>query len=303
MTTPRDAANNAVWSAFAADSLSLAAHWVYDVKSIKKQLGTVDTIMAPGPGSHHKGKQAGNFTHYGDQALVLLESLEACQGFNLDDFFRRWKLLFADYGGYVDGATRNTLKNIAQGAGPSESGAASNDLAGASRMAPLLACYPEDLDALVTAARAQTKMTHNTPTVIDAAEFFARAAFAVIHGTGPTEALRKAAEARYLSLPARDWVDTGLRFADSDTVSATLNFGQSCNVDGAFKSVAQTIARHAQTPRTGVIETVMAGGDSAARGLIVGLVLGASADPETLPGRWADALTAKDAIARGLSAV
>jgi ADP-ribosylglycohydrolase len=59
--------------AFVADALSLGVHWVYNTGVIDKKFGRVERYYDPLT-SYHKGKQAGDFTHYGDQMLVLLES-------------------------------------------------------------------------------------------------------------------------------------------------------------------------------------------------------------------------------------
>ena len=303
MKDARQAARNGIRAAFAADAMSLQAHWIYDVKEIKNRFGRVEGLADPPADSHHKGKKAGDFTHYGDQMLALLESLSESGGFDLQVFFRRWRLLFTDYGGYKDMATRSTLKSIENGAGPENSGSKSHDLAGASRLAPLLAFYADDLEGLVAAARKQAKMTHDYSAVIDSAEFFARTAHGVIHGQTPEQALRGAADRSYMSLPARDWVESGIKFAGSETVSATLNFGQSCHVEGAFRSTVQAVARHSGEPANGIIETIMAGGDSAARSMLVGLVLGASAEANALPDEWFSGLSAAGRIESLLSSV
>jgi len=49
-----------------------------------------------------RGKSKGDFTHYGDQTFVLLESVGQTKGFELQDFATRWKRLFEDYKGYFD---------------------------------------------------------------------------------------------------------------------------------------------------------------------------------------------------------
>jgi len=290
MPDARTAAQAAVRASLTADSLSLAAHWIYDVKAIQERFGRVDRLMDPAPGSYHKNRRAGQFTHYGDQTAVLLESLAESKGFDASDFFRRWKLLFSDYDGYLDGATKQTLQRIDMGHGPDASGSGSNDLAGASRMAPLLLCADLDEDGLARAARAQTRMTHNTPRILDAAEFFARSAHALLRGLGPVEAMQLAARADYMDLPVSDWLEQGLEFAATDTVTAVAHFGQSCHVDGAMRSVIQIVARHRDDPAGGLVDNVMAGGDSAARGLLAGMLLGAAGGPEALPGTWWDGL-------------
>lgn len=109
-------------ASFAADSLSLGPHWIYDADLIAQRFGRVETLVAPGPDSYHKNRGAGDFTHYGDQAFALLEAVAGAGGFDLDAWFERWKRLFAAYDGYVDGATRGTLSRIDFGEGPETSG-------------------------------------------------------------------------------------------------------------------------------------------------------------------------------------
>ena len=50
-----------LWAAFAADALSLGAHWVYNTGVIDKKFGRTDRFAAPLT-SFHKGKSAGEFT-------------------------------------------------------------------------------------------------------------------------------------------------------------------------------------------------------------------------------------------------
>ena len=74
-----------------ADSLALAPHWIYDQEEIREKFGHVSELEAPPLDGYHAGKARGAQTHYGDQTLVLMESLEACGGnFVMDDFARRW---------------------------------------------------------------------------------------------------------------------------------------------------------------------------------------------------------------------
>lgn len=288
----RDKARAAVLASLAGDCLALGPHWIYDVEALAARFGRVSGPTAPGPDSYHKTRGLGQFTHYGDQTMALLRSVAARGGFDLADFFGRWRALFARYDGYLDGATRKTLARIDFGEGPETAGSPSLDLAGAARIAPLVFALRQDLPGLVAAARAQTRMTHNSPLVEDSAEFFARAAHAALHGADPVAAMAGAAEARYSSLPARDWLAQGLEFADRDSVAAIVHFGQSCNVEGAFRAVVQLIARHPDNPREALVDCVMAGGDSAARALLAGLVLGAAHGPEAAPAQWLEAMRA-----------
>ena len=70
-----DKAQAMVLASLAADSLALGAHWIYDTDTLAREIGRVDRLLAPPQGSYHPTKNRGEFTHYGDQTLLLLESL------------------------------------------------------------------------------------------------------------------------------------------------------------------------------------------------------------------------------------
>ena len=279
-----------VLASFVADSLALGVHWIYDTEQIEKEFGRVDTLLTPGSDSYHPTKERGEFTHYGDQTLVLLESLAAKRGFDLDDFATRWRRLFERYDGYYDQATKATLQNFSLEKGPVDAGSPSNDLSGASRVAPLVFCYQDDLDTLVEAARDQTRMTHNNPDVIDGAEFFARVSWLVLRGTPPIPAIEEVSNERFDKSSLWHWVRDGIESKDVESVSAIARFGQSCHVDDAFAGVVHLIAKYENNLEEALVQGVMAGGDSAGRGMVVGMVLGAHLGEQGLPGHWVSGL-------------
>jgi len=285
-----------VLAAFAADALALGAHWIYDTASISKRFGRIEAFLKPGPDSYHPTKEKGAFTHYGDQTLVLLESLAAKHGFDLSDFSTRWRALFENYTGYVDNATRITLSMVASGNGHEDPGSPSDDLAGASRIAPLVYACRNDLDTLLQCAKAQTRMTHSDPLTVESALFFARVAYLVLHGTSPAEAMKQVAQEYFSASPISDWVAAGLASKGRDSIPSIAAFGQTCHTPEAFPGAVHLIARYQSDLKEALIQSVMAGGDSAARGMIVGMVLGAWLGPEALPQPWLDALQERDRI-------
>ena len=78
-------------ASFAADSLALGVHWIYNTHVIDKKFGRVEHFFKPERPTYHPTKNRGEFTHYGDQTLILLESVAECEGFNLSDFSERWQ--------------------------------------------------------------------------------------------------------------------------------------------------------------------------------------------------------------------
>ncbi len=286
----QDIADAMVLASFAADSLALGPHWIYDIGEIDRKFGRVQGLLKPLAISYHATKDLGEFTHYGDQTLVLLESIVASSGFDINDFARRWKKLFENYNGYVDKATKATLANFASGKHPEESGPSSSDLAGAARIAPLVYRYRNDLGELLSSAKTQTAMTHGNPSVIDASDFFARVVWRVLEGETPLSAIREVREEHFRESLLGQWTAQGIESAQSDTRSAILKFGQSCDVAHAFPSVVHLIGKYEGNLREALVENVMAGGDSAARGLVVGMILGAHLGFEAIPSEWLSGL-------------
>ncbi len=282
----RDNARAMVLASFAADSLALGAHWIYDTGRIAGDYGRVETYLKPIESSYHSTKDLGEFTHYGDQEFVLLESVAARGGFDLNDFSERWQHLFRDYKGYLDGATKGTLRNFSKGTGPRDSGSPSNDLAGASRIAPLVFCYRDDLDGLAQAAQEQTGMTHGDALTVESAEFFARVAWKTLRGISPSMAIAETTEERFANSVVAEWVEEGLKSRNMESVSAISGFGQSCHTPDAFPGVIHLIVKYETELKEALVQAVMAGGDSAARGMLVATVLGAYQGEGYLPERW-----------------
>lgn len=289
-------AKTMVLASFAADALALGAHWIYDTRQIDQKFGRVKNFIKPSHPTYHPTKQQGDLTHYGDQTLLLLRSVSEGAGFNADRFGRAWRDFFKTYTGYVDGATRQTLENLEEGLSLFQAGSASQDLAGAARIAPLVYCYRNDLASLLDSIRQQTAITHHHAEIIAAAEFFGRTAWHVLHGQRPVEAMTLAADEIDQRDPIAGWVQTGLDSAGEDSRTVIRRFGQMCAAATALPATVHLIAKFEDRLEEALIENVMAGGDSAARGLLAGLVLGAHGGPAALPERWHEALNDRPQI-------
>ena len=290
-------ARDLVLPSFFGDALALGPHWIYDPAMIAGWYpGGIRSYDAP-RSTYHPGKVAGDFTHYGDQALALLASLANAEGelMNWPADWMRWAEQIRDHkGSYFDGATRGTLENLTAGlAEPSDS----SDLGGAARIAPLLA-FTRELDRLVPMARAQTALTHGDPQVIDAAEFFARAAVTVADGASFEEAFDEAASHPYDALPAIDWVTAGRDAAAGDLAAQASALGLGCGIGGAFPITLAVAFRHESDPVAALSTNAMLGGDSAARGLLLGLLMGARHGEAAFPVNWRRELRAIETIER-----
>jgi hypothetical protein len=118
-------------SSLIGDALCLGSHWIYSQREIAQKFGEISGYAAPAT-SYHPGKQAGDFTHYGDQTLVLLRSLAKTGRFDLATFAADWRAFWEapETHSYRDGATKSTLLNLQKGLRPEQAASPSNDIAG-----------------------------------------------------------------------------------------------------------------------------------------------------------------------------
>jgi len=296
-TVMRENRYAAVWAAFAADALSLGVHWIYDPDQIRSDRGRVEALSDPGPDSFHKNRKAGEFTHYGDQARILLASVAERGEFDAKDFGERWRKTMSDYDGYMDKATKATLGNLSEGKTGAEAASGSTDLAGAARMAPLILRHPDDADALAEAAREQTALTHGSEEAVAAAGFLARTVHQLLRGADPAAALREtAAHEEFQPTRFPDWVEAGIAAAGQDSVSAIGHFGRACDTVMVFPGAVQLIAKYPEDLKEALVQSAMAGGESASRGMMVGMILGASLGVEAIPPAWIDGLAHREEI-------
>jgi ADP-ribosylglycohydrolase len=296
-------AKNMVFSAFASDSLALGAHWIYDTEIIKSEFGEIDKLIKPLEGSFHEGKEGGDFTHYGDQTLLLLESIAEFNGFAPRLFAESWFKFMETYEGYKDHATIDTVDNHKNGSAVESSGSSSTDLGGASRIAPVVFLFRDDPEMAARGAREQTALTHNNPMVLGAAEFFARVALETLRGVHPVTALQKISADHFEETEIHKWVGLGIESVSADTLETILRFGQMCDINASFPSVIHIIAKYENDLKKALTEDVMCGGDSAARGMIVGMVLGAHHGSKRLPEEWISGMRGYERIRSALQRI
>jgi ADP-ribosylglycohydrolase len=282
----------AILAAFVADSLALGVHWVYDTGVIAARHGRVNSLLRPELAPYHRGKEAGDLTHYGDQMLMLLRHVAANGAFDAQAFSSEWRAGMASYSGYMDQASRQTLAGLDRGVPALDAGSSSDDLSGAARLAPLLAVYATRPEALVQTAGLQARLTHNSPLVLASAEVLAKSCILALQGMAPVAALEQAAqESRDFTVP--DLVRRGLAARGMDSQAAVKSFGQSCSTTSGLPGAVQIVARHGQDLATALVENVMAGGDSAARGMFVATLLG-SMPGAVIPEEWLHGLRCRD---------
>lgn len=277
--------------AFIGDALSLGPHWLYDRSEITSRLGRVTGFLPPAT-SYHPGKQAGDFTHLGDQMLVLQQSIQARRGaFDASDFVERWRAFWNRPGNqsYRDKATRTVLANLDGGATLLGGASDSTEFAGPVRGIPVLVAglaKGDEERELIAASRQQVLTTHRSAEAQETAAFLGRLASALAAGLDAHTAVDGA-----LADSPQFIRDTGRKaeapnLAALSTGDAIETLGQACDFAQSLPAALLVIQRHAHSFEEALIENVMAGGDCAARGILIGAVLGWEHGVDGIPEAW-----------------
>jgi len=124
-----------------------------------------------------------------------------------------------------------------------------------------------------------------------------------LHGELPTTALQRVQAEGFDRHPFSQWIEKGLQSAAEETRPTIKDFGQMCEIDAAFPCVIHLISKYENDLKTAMVENAMAGGDSAARGLIAGAIIGAYLGAAAIPERWLSELKAYDHIVSALAKI
>jgi ADP-ribosylglycohydrolase len=269
-----------VWGAFYGDAYALGAHWIYDTQQIEDFFLTCavsDSREVPlgcqNPiSNYHPTKKAGDFTHYGDQMLWLLEHLADEDKFSLVSFGQKWKEYMQNYEGYIDGASKHTLSKLNESNNYLACGSPSSDLSVIGRMFPIVYKHHNSLLELQESIKLHTILTHMNKDLVDAAAFFSELIMAVLHGADLSSTINESSQ--HFGENIKKWVIQAKEVLELNTVDAIKKLGQSCGINGGFASTIYILLKYENNFDFALKENVMAGGDSAARGMIVGATLG-----------------------------
>lgn len=284
----------AIYGAFVADAFSLGAHWVYETDEIKEKFPELSEFHDP-MSEYHGSKKAGEFTHYGDQCMWLLESIALEKEFSLACCATRWKEYMSEYKGYIDGASKTSLENLNSGKSALEAGSSSQDFSVVGRIAPLALLYSDQQKEFEDAAVLYAKITHNSERAVDATRFFAQLLYLVLQGYTPKNSILAILEASE-DETLKTWIKTALASTEHNSIEAIRSCGQSCNVKGACPSSLHLILKYENDYAEAMRQNVYAGGDSAARGMVVGMILGAYNGLSKIPEDWIRVLSSKQRI-------
>ena len=271
-----DTITNAILGAFVADAYALGAHWIYDETQLQNLPIDWETLNAP-QAMWHKGKEKGDFTHYGDHGKWLYEYIQIKNHFDPSEYATFWVKKMKEYQGYVDGSSRETLA-ILQNNPQALCCASSHDLSIIGRIAPLL-LISSSKEEFWANTQAFVSLTHNSPAVLKAALFFASVLFDVALGADIADTLKHTPIDPLLARAH----GVAMNSKGQDSFNAIRTFGPACGVEGGFEGTIHLLLKF-NDYKDAMIANAKAGGDNAARGMIVGMIMGAAR--KAIPQMW-----------------
>lgn len=268
--------DNATIGAFVADAYCLGSHWIYDETQLKDLPVDWEDLNAP-QAMWHKGKEKGDFTHYGDHGQWFFEYIQINSRFDPSEYASFWANKMEDYQGYVDGSSRETL-TILKNNPQTLCGASSHDLSIIGRIAPLL-LISKTKEEFLTYTQMFVSLTHNSEIVLKAAQFFATVLFDVAMGATISDTLKHTAIDPILARAH----GAALNSKGQESFSTIRTFGPACGVEGGFEGTIHILLSY-DDYKSAMIANAKAGGDNAARAMIIGMIMGAA--NKEIPQMW-----------------
>lgn len=269
-----------VFSSLVADAYCLGTHWIYDEEQLKtlaidwNQLNNAHSIW-------HKNKIAGEFTHYGDQTYFFYEFMKNKEIFYVNQYIKSWYDKMKIYDGYLDGATRDTMKNLDEGI-EVPCGSTSRDFSVVSRIIPLL-LVSSSKEAFIKNAQEFVSATHNDDILLETTKFFAHLLCEILEGNDIVSSIERLKES--YSRKVQEWISQGLESKHLITFETIRNFGPACSVEGAFACVIHILVKYTNF-KEAMIMNAQAGGDNSARAMMIAPLLIAAYGVNKIPVEW-----------------
>jgi ADP-ribosyl-[dinitrogen reductase] hydrolase len=306
------------------DALAMPVHWYYNRQALFKDYGKVTDYLAPrnphpdsilwrstyvAPNSKgeilhdqaeywgQKGIHYHQFLPAGENTLnvkisqLLIESINQNGGYDSDDFLKRYIRFMTTPGNhhdtYIEECHRNFFANYARGMPPGKCGVDEKHIGGLVGIIPIVAFYFNQPDRARYAALEHLALTHPGVKMANAGSLVIELLLKVLKGTPLKAAILEEIEKQQNPLvghPFIKWLD------DPDDWVIGPRFSTTCYVEDSVPAVVYLALKYHDDPENALIVNTNLGGDNAARGSVIGALLGAEHGVEKFPRRWVDGL-------------
>ncbi|RXJ86687.1 ADP-ribosylglycohydrolase family protein [Arcobacter sp. CECT 8985] len=260
------------------DSYCLGSHWIYDEKQLKNlnidwnELNNACSVW-------HKGKIAGEFTHYGDHTYWLYEFIKQNDTFDEKEYAKYWLKKMDSYNGYIDSSSRNSIEKLKEGL---VEGSSSSDFSIVGRI-PSLLFVSKDKNEFFSNVEKFTKLTHNSYESLAASSFFAKLLIKVLEGEDISNAITSLKESSPKDI--QKYIKSAFSSINDDTFETIRQNGPACDTKESFPSVLHLLLKYKSLKEL-LINNAKAGGDSSARGMVASMIFVAKNGINSLPISW-----------------
>jgi len=260
-----------VEAVFISDALSLGSHWVYDTGQIKENYTEVIKEYTAPMSKFHEEREAGDFTHYGEQAFALLKSISDHQGFDLKRFKDDWIEYLENNEMYMDHSMKDSLEKLK--ASDTLIGADNVELGGIARSLPVFLeegiTKKEFLDLV--------HLTHNGETVDQTAEYIFSVIQDILAGMDYKKALETHKDINQFIKNNFEKIGT-----KEQIVENADQRGQSCPIEKGLPIVLDVLW-NADNLLEALTLNIKAAGDTASRAMVIAAVMAADRGLESIP--------------------
>ena len=306
------------------DALAMPVHWYYNRQALISDYGRVTDYLAPrnphpdsilrrstyaAPNArgeilhdqarywgkrglhYHQFLQAGENTLNVKICRLLIDSINQAGTYDPDDFLRRYITFMTSPGNhrdtYVEEYHRNFFVNYANGLPPHKCGVEEKHIGGLIGMIPVVLFYFNQIDKAREAALAHLALTHPGAKMETAGSLLLDILLKVLNGNPLKEAILGGIAAQNNPLLGHPFAKL-VNLPDDRVIGP--RFSTACYVEDSVPAVVYLALKYHDDPETALIANTNLGGDNAARGAVLGALLGAAHGIEKFPDRWFDGL-------------
>jgi ADP-ribosylglycohydrolase len=235
---------------------------------------------------------------YGEQSIWLLEYMSESKVYDPFVYGDIWQKKMNAYQGKLDKASKDTLINIKSGRSFLAAGSSSHDLSVLGRHAPILFTL-KGMDEMLESVKFHNCLTHMNKETIEASKYIAEVTLAMIYNLDVENTLLE--RAKFYGEMVEEEVEKALALKDKPSNVAMKTLGTGSNVEGALASTIYLLLNYHNDFETLLEVNLDAGGDSAARAMVAGMVIGARYGFEKIKPEWIEDIEAYEHINRLIS--
>jgi ADP-ribosylglycohydrolase len=306
------------------DALAMPVHWYYNRQALETDYGRVTDYLPPRSphtdsilwrSNYHAPNSKGEILHdqaqyWGQRGIhyhqflkagentlnvkicrLLVESMNQIGTYDADDFVRRYIDFMTTPGNhqdtYIEECHRNFFANYARGRPTHKCGVQDKHIGGLVGILPVVAFYFKQPEKAREAALAHLALTHPGYKMETAGLLVIDLLLEVLNGIPLKKAIVEEIEAQSNPLLGHPF---GQLLSQPDDWVIGPRFSTACYVEDSVPAVVYLALKYHDDPETALIANTNLGGDNAARGAVLGALLGASHGIEKFPDRWVKGL-------------